>query len=67
MVKELSVMTRQSCGRNCLKVYEPINLKEKFITGSLYDTQTPARQSCKTVCSMYIILEDSIVLLYKSK
>ena len=67
MVKELSVMMGPSCGINCLKVYEPyallLNLKEKFITGSLYD----ARQSCKTVCSMYIILEDSIVLLYKSK
>ena len=64
-------LTGQNCGMNCLKLYEPyvllLNLKEKFITGSLYDAQTPARQSCKTVCSMYIVLEDSIVLLYKSK
>ena len=70
MVKELLVMTGQSCGMNCLKGYEPyallLNLKEKFITCSLYDTQTPARQFCKTVCSMYIILKNSIVLLYKS-
>ena len=71
MVKELLVMTGQSCGMNCLKGYEPyallLYLKEKLITCSLYDTQTPARQSCKTVCSMYLILKDSIVLLYKSK
>ena len=67
MVKELLVMTEQNCGMNCLKGYEPyallLNLKEKLITCSLYDTQTPARQSCKTVYSMYLILKD-IVLYY---
>ena len=60
-------MTGQSYGMNCLKMYVPYallnNLKETSITCSLCDTQTPARQSCKTVYSMYIVIEDSIVLL----
>ena len=60
-IKELSVMTGQNYGMSCLRVCEPYTLlnnsKEKFITCSLYDTQTPARQSCKTVhciSSLYV-------------